>query len=182
MNHPTVACSYFGESVDLDVEIAPLLRDIWKLGIGTTESCQDSDPDATAEITPPEGDEPARVVGRRTVPEGEGMVYISFDHDHVQRFLDVVSAGAEFLDDQDDEDDPLGESRLYWRIAPWEKLTFDHPKRWRYSTSVYRTAPDYRVRLRTAVWFPRPDLPIVEHIFREAVKAHRGEESELFEG
>jgi len=39
-----VANSDYGEMVDIDEEIAPLIREIWKAGIKTTNSCQNNWP------------------------------------------------------------------------------------------------------------------------------------------
>ena len=146
MNHPTVTLAYFGETVEIDQEVAPLLQDVWRLGIPTLSSCQDDD----------------------------GMVELMFYGEHALRFLDVVSYGAPHDDAADD--DPLEFGMLFWRIAPSESLTFDSDRRWRYHTSVWRSLPDHRIRFTTSVRFPRDDLPTVTRIFRDAALAYRDEE------
>ena len=42
--HPTVSLECKGEMIDIDVEIAPLMKEIWKAGIETNMSCQDNTP------------------------------------------------------------------------------------------------------------------------------------------
>lgn len=39
--HPTVELEYQGETVEIDEDLAPLISEIWKAGIDTTDACQD---------------------------------------------------------------------------------------------------------------------------------------------
>ena len=41
--HPFEVLDYYGERVEIDVEIVPLIRAIWALGFDTELSCQDDD-------------------------------------------------------------------------------------------------------------------------------------------
>jgi hypothetical protein len=45
--HPQVAVSYLGQTIQVDEELAPLLQDLWTLGLHTHESCQSGGNDRT---------------------------------------------------------------------------------------------------------------------------------------
>jgi hypothetical protein len=105
---------------------------------------------------------------------------------YAQRFLDILSAALpsdtppdyQPDDDYPEPDPPLGFSLLFWRISPWEGLTHEHPRRWRYITSMWRTFPDMRVRCGVMIEFPHTDLPAVTDIITAAATEYRGEEED----
>jgi hypothetical protein len=149
MNHPTVELQYIlGEKVQIDREIAPMIRSIWQLDIRTSSSCQ-GDP----------GGDPAHLI----LPTQD-----------LVRLLNMMSSLAP--DDDDEEGDDLGFSKLYYRMAPWEHVTHEHPGRWSYQTSFYREAPGDCVRTDTMVEFPHEDIPVLEGILSRAVTFNRGDE------
>jgi hypothetical protein len=47
-DHPTlpVRCNLFrrGEDIDIDAKLAPLMKEVWRLGIWTSQCCQESEP------------------------------------------------------------------------------------------------------------------------------------------
>lgn len=149
MNHPTTPLQYLlGKTLDIDEEIAPIIKAIWQLDIRTMSSCQ--------------GD-----------PRGKPAHLILPTEDTV-RLLNLVSSLAP--DDDAEDADELGFSMLYNRIAPWELLTHSHPGRWSYRTSFYREQPGDFVLATTNVEFPHEDIPVLVDILERAVKFKRGDE------
>jgi hypothetical protein len=149
MTHPTIPLQYtLGEPVDIDEQIAPVVTAIWQLGLRTTSSCQ-GDP----------GGKPAHLI---------------MPTEDVIRLINLISALAP--DDDADQGDNLGFSKLYYRIAPWELVTHEHPGRWSYSTSFLREEPGGHVVVDTMVEFPHEDLPVLERILKDAVVINRGDE------
>jgi hypothetical protein len=147
MSHPTVELQYMlGATVEIDEEIAPIVQAIWQLGLRTSSSCQ--------------GD-----------PGGERAHLIMPPEDLI-RLLNLVSALAP--EDDYDEGDEYGFSRLYYRMAPWQLVTHDHPDRWGYQTSFLREDPGGYVVADTMVDFPHDDLPVLEDILTRAVAINRG--------
>jgi hypothetical protein len=143
MHHPTVELEYIlGEKVEIDEKIAPVIQAMWQLGARTSSSCQ--------------GD-----------PGGE-RAHIILPTEDLLRLLDMISSLAP--DDDGDEGDELGFSKLYYRIAPWEYVTHEHPGRWGYWTSFHREDPAGLVRADTMVDFPHEDLPVLEGILKRAVE------------
>lgn len=58
----------------------------------------------------------------------------------VVRLVNLISTLAP--DDDGDEGDELGFSRLYYRMAPWQLVTHEHPGRWSYQTGFFREEPE----------------------------------------
>ena len=156
MSHPTTTLTYFGDQIDVDEEIAPLIESIWRLEIPTTTSCQ--------------GD------------AGGESAHIGFVDVHgATRFLNVISGALESEppadyqpdDDYPEPDPPLGFSMLFWRIASWEKLTHSHPRRWQYYCRLDRTFPDHQIRCSVIVDFPHEDLAVVRDVAATAAAEYR---------
>ena len=149
MSHPTVELQYLlGKKVPIDEEIAPVIESVWRLGITTQSSCQ--------------GD-----------PNGK-RAHIILPTQDLVRLLNIISSLAP--DDDVDDGDEMGFSKLYYRLAPWELLTHQHPGRWSYQTSFYREEPGDFIRADTMVEFPHEDLPVLDCILSRAVKFRDGDE------
>jgi hypothetical protein len=150
MSHPAVELDYIlGRKVEIDEAIAPLVQFLWQLDIRTASSCQ--------------GD-----------PGGEWAHLILPTQDLI-RLLNIMSSLAP--DDDGDDGDELGFSKLYHRMAPWELATHNHPGLWRYDTSFYREQPGDCIRADTMVEFPHEDIPTLESILRRAVQFNKGEDA-----
>jgi len=147
MSHPTVELQYMlGETVEIDEEIASIVQAVWELGLRTSSSCQ-GDP-------------------------GGLRAHLIMPAEDVIRLLNLVSALAP--EDDHDEGDEYGFSRLYYRIAPWELVTHEHPGRWEYHTSFLREDPGGYVVADTMIEFPHEDLPVLARILTDAVAINRG--------
>lgn len=151
MNHPTVELHYIlGETLQIDSDIAPVIECIWRLDLRTSSSCQ--------------GD-----------PGGE-WAHLMLTTEDTVRLLNIISSLAPH--DDYDEGDTLGFSTLYYRMAPWELVTHEHPRRWVYTTGFYRDRPSDLVHAGTLVQFPHEDIPVLASILSRAVRLLAGDDDE----
>jgi hypothetical protein len=155
MKHKTKLLSHNGEKIPIDVDIAGLISNVWKLGIDTFGCCQSSDD----------------IIGGR-----KNDVWIVFSNTgSFERFLDAV---AVFKQPQSKSLD----SRMYSNILghgsdePWKvDVWYDNHGLLPCKVQKHAWTDQYCEKnefvVRHILWFPRAHLPYVERQVQLAVAA-----------
>lgn len=134
-----------GVAADVDIAIAPLIRELWRAGLWTQLSCEDND-------------------GRGG---GGGYVWVQFVHaSALEQFLRIL------FPVRDDEIESLY-NRAIGGIEPDDWQAFNDERAWRYRAhptdrnEAGHTTKAADIWLTADVWFPRTDLDdVIELMLR----------------
>jgi len=149
--HKTVRVVSGQWHADIDVEIAPLIKALWRAGIETTGSCQDSP---------------------------RGWVWLAFPHPSFEAFVKRVVESANAVEVQQGVPS-VGSRDDLFVVRPTDALrqrataTTGSDKDWRYIVVPQQTVPrrvgnhEVELTIHYAVVFPAIDLAPVTQLFSE---------------
>ena len=136
--HDTVVVTVGDRSAEIDVELAPIIESLWRLGIDTRACCQDQTADLKRRFKNPRG-------------------YILFEAtDDLRRFLELLDGTA------------IAEHRWQnfdWSDGVGSPLVEIPPIGWSYAINVRRPGP-FRdgIEIGASVKFPVGDIPLMESV------------------
>jgi hypothetical protein len=86
-----------GERVPIDVEMIPVIRQLWRLGFITTACCQDVG-EATAAVRVARHSEPQGYGGNGFIAFHSGYALLKMPRDDARRLVTVIAAAPAFRD------------------------------------------------------------------------------------